>query len=99
MANLRNTTVNTTGFIIPASGAGNNRVSDTITSYTATGPATFSVPVGVTSVEVLVVAGGGGGGQNASGGYGGGGGAGGYRTLDNQILTLSTSYAVTVGAA
>ena len=73
MANLKNTTVNTTGSIIPASGTSVQRISDTITSYTSTGPATFSVPVGITSVEVLVVAGGGGGGGNHAGGGGAGG--------------------------
>jgi hypothetical protein len=44
-----------------------------ITSITATGSFTYNVPVGVTSVDVLVLAGGGGGGSA----LGGGGGAGG----------------------
>jgi hypothetical protein len=44
-----------------------------VTSYTSTGSFSFSVPSGLTSVNVLLVAGGG----NGGGGTGGGGGAGG----------------------
>ena len=44
-----------------------------ITSYTSTGPFTYSVSPGVTSVDVLVVAAGGGGGSALGGGGGGGG--------------------------
>ena len=55
-----------------------------ITSYTSTGPFTYSVSPGVTSVDVLVVAGGGGGGSA----LGGGGGAGGV---------LSGTFPVTPG--
>ena len=44
-----------------------------ITSYTSTGPFTYSVSPGVTSVDVLIVAGGGGGGSALGGGGGGGG--------------------------
>ena len=44
-----------------------------ITSYTSTGSGTFSVPTGLTTLDVLVVAGGGGGGYNNSGGAGAGG--------------------------
>lgn len=44
-----------------------------VTSYTSTGPFTYSVPAGTTSVDVLVVAGGGGGGSALGAGGGGGG--------------------------
>lgn len=44
----------------------------TVQSFTATGPGTFTVPTGVSSVEVLVVAGGGSAGNIAGGGGGGG---------------------------
>ena len=42
-----------------------------VTSYTSTGSGTFTVPSGVTAVDVLVVAGGGGGGRAGGGGAGG----------------------------
>ena len=58
-----------------------------VTSYTSTGSGTFSVPSGVSSVEVLVVAGGGGGGST----NGGGGGAGG--------LVYAPAYPVTPGGS
>ena len=44
-----------------------------ITSYTSTGSFTYSVPSGITAVDVLVVAGGGGGGADNAGGGGAGG--------------------------
>jgi hypothetical protein len=44
-----------------------------VTSFTSVGSTSFSVPVGVSAVRVLVVAGGGGGGDNVGGGGGGGG--------------------------
>ena len=59
----------------------------TITAFTSTGSSSFSVPTGVTSVEVLVVAGGGGGGGRS----GGGGGAGG--------VVYSPSYPVSPGGS
>ena len=67
----------------------------TITSYTSTGSGTFSVPTGLTTVNVLVVAaGGGGGGDNA-----GGGGAGGliYRPAFPVTPGGSISYSVGSG--
>ena len=80
MANLKNTTVNTTAGTLVASGTSAQRPTSTVTttvqSFTATGPGTFSVPTGVSTVEVLVVAGGGAGGAS----YAGGGGAGGSST-------------------
>ncbi|KKU54035.1 MAG: hypothetical protein UX77_C0034G0003, partial [Parcubacteria group bacterium GW2011_GWA1_47_11] len=59
---------------------------------TSTGTTTWMVPVGVTSVDYLVVAGGGGGGSS----LGGGGGSGGVRT-GTLSVTAGTSYTVTVG--
>ena len=44
----------------------------TVQSFTATGPGTFTVPTGVSEIEVLVVAGGGGAGNIGGGGGGGG---------------------------
>jgi len=69
-----------------------------ITSYTSTGSGTFSVPSGITAVDVLVVAGGGGG---ASYYYGAGGGAGGliYRPAFPVTPGGSVSYSVGGGAA
>jgi len=70
-----------------------------VTSFTSSG--TFSVPVGVTSVNVLVVAGGGGGGfYNACGGgayWAGGGGAGGLIYRPAFPVTPGGTVAVTVG--
>jgi hypothetical protein len=68
-----------------------------ITSYTSTGSGTFSVPSGITAVDVLVVAGGGGGGVWV----GGGGGAGGliYRPAFPVTPGGSVSYTVGSGGA
>jgi len=75
-------------------------VNITITSFTASG--TLSVPVGVTSVDVLVVAGGGGGGFGPSGCgtgafYVGGGGAGGLIYRPGFPVTPGGTVSVTVG--
>ena len=56
---------------------------------------TWECPVGVTSVEYLVVAGGGAGGGDFRGG---GGGAGGFRTGTGHPVTPGTPYTITVGA-
>jgi hypothetical protein len=66
-----------------------------ITSYTSTGSGTFSVPSGVTSVDVLVVAGGGGGGN---GNGHGGGGAGGLIYRPSFPVTPGGSVSYTVGS-
>ena len=65
-----------------------------ITSFTASG--TFSVPSGVTAVDVLVVAGGGGGGP-ASANPGGGAGAGGLIFRPAFPVTPGGTISVTVG--
>jgi hypothetical protein len=68
-----NFTISATDGVNTASRAYSITVSaPVITSYTSTGAFTFSVPSGVTSVEVLAVAGGGGGGRISGGGGGGG---------------------------
>jgi len=70
-----------------------------ITSYTSTGSGTFSVPTGLTTVDVLVVAGGGAGGKFSSTGYGaGGGGAGGLVYRPAFPVTPAGSISYTVGA-
>jgi hypothetical protein len=64
-----------------------------ITSFTATGPATYNVPTGVTQVKVLVVGGGG-----SSGAIGGGGGAGGLVYHETFPVTPGGTVAYNVGA-
>jgi hypothetical protein len=70
-----------------------------ITTFTSTGPATYSVESGVSSVNVFVIGGGGGGG---TGGYnnvhGGGAGAGGAIYYPNYPVTPGGTVAVVVGA-
>jgi hypothetical protein len=65
-----------------------------VESFTATGSDTFTVPTGVTSVDVLVVAGGG----RGSGPHGGGGGAGGLIYRPGFPVTPGGSVSYTVGA-
>jgi hypothetical protein len=65
-----------------------------VQSFTSTGSSTFSVPTGVTAVEVLVVAGGGAGGNQ----HGGGGGAGGLIFRPGFPVTPGGSIPVNVGA-
>ena len=68
------------------------------TSESFTSSGTFSVPSGVTAVDVLVVAGGGGGGGHGGNGYkGGGGGAGGLVFMPEYPVTPSGTITVTVG--
>ena len=66
-----------------------------VVKFTSTGSSTWTVPAGVTQVEVLVVAGGGGGGGGKRGGGGGGGGV-----LYNPYFTVTPGAVlnVTVGA-
>ena len=66
-------------------------------AFTANG--TWTVPAGVTLIDVLVVAGGGGGGSTtAQSGRGGAGGAGGLIFIPDWDVTGSATYAVVVGA-
>jgi hypothetical protein len=64
----------------------------TVQSFTATGPGTFTVPTGITSVEVLVVGGGGG-----AGNLGGGAGGGGVVHHRNYPVSPGGSVAYSVG--
>jgi len=94
----------TSSFTIQASdGINTNSRAYTITvnapvveSFTSSG--TFSVPAGVSSVDVLVVAGGGAG-AGGGGGYGagGGGGAGGLIFMPGAPVTPGGSVPITVG--
>ena len=65
-----------------------------VTSFTATGSSTFSVPTGITTLKVLVVAGGGSGG----GRYAGGGGGGGVVVHSSYPVTPGGTVSYTVGA-
>lgn len=71
-----------------------------VRTFTSAGSTTWTVPSGVTNVEVLVVAGGGGGGGNATGGQTpqGGGGAGGLVYNPYFTVTPGAVLNVTVGA-
>ena len=96
----------TSNFTIRAKDAASN-VSDRAFSITVNAPqtqsftssGTFSVPSGVTAVDVLVVAGGGGGGtgKSGSGHGGGGGGAGGLIYRPGFAVTPGGTVSVTVG--
>lgn len=74
-----NTTFNFTATATASGGGTEDRAfsfvvnAPIVQSFTATGPATFSVPTGIDNVDVLVVAGGGGGGNDRGAGGGGGG--------------------------
>src|SRR6056300_210176 len=62
-----------------------------------TSSATFSVPSGITSADVLVVSGGGGGAGGCATNAGGGGGAGGLIFFPSYPLTASGTVTITVG--
>jgi hypothetical protein len=64
-----------------------------VQTFSTVGTTSWTAPVGVTSVNYLVVGGGGGGG----GQVGGGGGAGGYQAGTLSVIS-GASYTVTVGA-
>jgi hypothetical protein len=68
---------------------------DCVVKFTAASTTiSWTVPTGVTAINVLVVGGGGAGGTRA----GGGGGAGGYLYFPNQTVTENQMTSVTVGA-
>ena len=75
-------------------------VINTFTRISGTGTTTWTVPDGVSSVQVLIIGGGGGGGVGRSDGYsgvkGGGGGAGGV--LHGTLTELNESYDIIVGS-
>ncbi len=68
----------------------------TVVAYTSDGK--FTVPDGVTEIDVLVVGGGGGGGRSATPNASGGGGAGGVVYQSNYSVTAGTSIDVAIGA-
>lgn len=68
-----------------------------IESFTSVGTTSWTAPVGVTSVEYLVVGGGGGGGNGYDTG-GGGGGAGGMVLTGTLSVIPGNTYTVTVGS-
>ena len=97
MAQLQNTTINDTGYIKVPSGTAAQGTGDVVQYFTSSGPATFNVPTGVTSVWVLAVAGGGGGGSFPTAYGGGGGGAGGFVEVPAFPVTPGGTVALSVG--
>jgi hypothetical protein len=99
MATLQSLTINDTGNITLPVGTTANRptINSTSVSFTTVGTTSWTVPAGVTSLEVLVVAGGGGGGGGDGGGGMGGGGAGGVVYVPDYRVTPGSSLTVTVG--
>jgi hypothetical protein len=96
MAILKNTTVNDTSSLTIPAGSTAQR---TIVSFTTVGSTTWTAPIGVTKIKVLVVAGGGGGGWGANNADGnGGGGAGGVVYNSAYTVIPGNAYTVTVGA-
>jgi len=93
MATLNGLTVSDTGYLKLPAGPTSTRPGPTLQYFTSTGPATFNVPTGVTSVEVLVVAGGGAGQY-----HNGGGGAGGVVYHTSYPVTPGGTVALAVGA-
>jgi len=75
-----------------------NGVAYRVHKFTTVGNSTFIPPVGVTSVQYLVVAGGGGGGGGYGNGNGIGGGGGGGVLYNASYAITTTPYTVTVGA-
>ena len=99
MANLQNLTISDVTSLEVAAGTSAQRPGPILQYFTSTGPATFSVPSGVTSVEVLIVAGGGGGAGGTGGaGSGAGGGAGGVVYATAVPVTPGGTVPVVVGA-
>lgn len=97
MAELKDTTVSGTGAINLPSGTTAQRPIKT-DIYTSTGNTTWTVPAGVTAVEVLIVGGGGGSGGGGNTGYhGGGGGGGGVVYHPNFAVTPGANITITVG--
>jgi hypothetical protein len=70
--------------------------NSTIVSFTEIGEHTWTVPSGVTKVDVLVVGGGGGGGRGSNNG-GGGGGAGGLIIEENYSISSGEEIVIIVG--
>ena len=96
MAILQSVSISDPGHIELPSGSTAERPGFVVQMFTATGPGTFTVPTGVSSVDVLIVAGGG-----SGSGIGGGGGGGGvvYRPALPVTPGGTIAYAVGAGAA
>ena len=85
-------------FVTDTSGVTVEEVNgDCVITFTRVGNTTWTVPNGLSSVDVLIVAGGGGGGGGNSR-AGGGGGAGGLRELFNQSVTAGAQVSISVGS-
>ena len=93
MAKLSNLTINDTGALTLPDGTSDQRPGYVVKVFTANGPGNFTVPTGVTEVDVLVVGGGGG-----SAGIGGGGGAGGMIDRPGFPVTPGSTIPYSVGA-
>ncbi len=70
----------------------------TVATFSEVGSGTWTIPDGVTEVEVLVVGGGGGGAWRDGAWQGGGGGAGGLHEESAYAVTPGGSVTITVGA-
>jgi len=70
-----------------------------VQSFTSTGAGTFSVPSGVTAVQLLAIAGGGGGGVGNTNEGGGGGGAGGMVEAPSYPVSPGGTVSYSVGSA
>lgn len=68
-----------------------------VLTFTTTGTCEWTVPAGVTKVEVLLVGGGGGGGHTAGGGGGGGGVIAREGSANAVSVNAGTSYSIVVG--
>jgi len=109
-SSFKNTTISGTGALAVASGTVDQRptITKTIVPFLS-GSGTWTVPTGVTSIELLMVGGGGGGGANSGGSSyndgGGGGGAGGliyrpnYTVSPGAVLNYSVGVAGTAGSS
>lgn len=96
MAILQSTTIGGTGYLQLPVGRTADRPAEptwTVVSLTSTGSGNWTVPAGVTQVDVLVVGGGGGGGAWVPGG----GGAGGVVYREGYPVTPGSTIAYTVG--
>jgi len=82
-------TSNSTGVTATRSG------QDCIVTFTNVSEILWSTPMGISSVQAIIVGGGGGGGDSASNSTGGGGGSGGFFSTSN--LRVSGDIAIAVG--
>lgn len=86
-------------FVEPASAVACNPTSTTsgstvVLRFTTVGSCTWTVPAGLTAINILIVGGGGGGGGDAAGG----GGAGGVYMNTSLVVTPSSTPTIQVGA-